>query len=96
MPDPLSDCAGLGIEPTYLQGREPLQANSFFFFFLVFCLFRAAPAAYGCSQVRGLIRAVSPVDARAIAMPDPGCICDLHHSSPTEQGQGSNPQPHGS
>ena len=27
--------------------------------FLVFCLFRAAPAAYGGSQAKGLIRAVA-------------------------------------
>ena len=30
-----------------------------FFFFLVFCLFRAAPAAYGGSQARDLIRAIA-------------------------------------
>ena len=30
-----------------------------FFFFLVFCPFRATPAAYGGSQGRGLIRAVA-------------------------------------
>ena len=30
----------------------------FFFFFFVFCLFRAAPAAHGGSQARGLIGAV--------------------------------------
>ena len=32
---------------------------NFFFFFLVFCLFRATPVAYGGSQTRGLIRAVA-------------------------------------
>ena len=30
-----------------------------FFFFLSFCLFRAAPMAYGSSQARGLIRATA-------------------------------------
>ena len=30
--------------------------SGFFFFFLIFCLFRVAPAAYGGSQVRGRIR----------------------------------------
>ena len=28
-------------------------------YFFVFCLFRTAPAAYGSSQARGLIRAVA-------------------------------------
>ena len=31
----------------------------FFFFFGLFLSFRAAPAAYGCSQARGRIRAVA-------------------------------------
>ena len=31
----------------------------FFFFFFVFCLFRAAPMAYGVSQARGLIGAAA-------------------------------------
>ena len=31
----------------------------YYFFFFVFCLFRAAPAAYGGSQARGRIRAVA-------------------------------------
>jgi len=38
----------------------------------------------------------------ATAMPDPSRVCNLHHSSrqhrilnPLEQGQGSNPNPHG-
>ena len=69
-------------------------------FFVCVCLFRAAPMAYGGSQARGLIRATvaglhqSPSNTRSeprqqptpqlTAMPDP---------QPTEQGQGSNPQP---
>ena len=36
-----------------------LQFFFFFFFFWSFCLFRAAPATYGGSQVRGGIRAVT-------------------------------------
>ena len=72
----------------------------FFFVFLPF--FRAAHAAYGCSQARGLIGAVaaslhhsrsnigSKLRLRSApqlaAMPDP---------EPTERGQGSNPQAHG-
>ena len=31
----------------------------FFILFFFFCLLRAIPAAYGCSQVRGQIRAVA-------------------------------------
>ena len=31
----------------------------FFFFFFVFCLFSTAPAAYGGSKARGLIRATA-------------------------------------
>ena len=74
--------------------------NKIFFFF---CLFRATPVADGGSQAGGPIRAVAeglchrPSNARSkpclqsapqlMAMPDP---------YPTEQGQGSNLQRHGS
>ena len=73
------------------------------FFFFVFCLFRAAPVAYGGSQARGLIRAVAAglcqrhsnsgsepslqPTPQLMATPDP---------YPTEQGQGWIPQSHGS
>ena len=50
---------------------------SLFFFFLVFCLFRVAPVAYGGSQAKMLL----PVYTRATGMPDPSCVCDLHYSS---------------
>ena len=40
------------------------------FFFLSFCLFRAAPVAYGGSQARGPIRAVATSPATATATPD--------------------------
>ena len=36
----------------------PELGPSHFFFFFVFCLFRAVPLAYGGSQARGLIGAV--------------------------------------
>ena len=42
-----------------------------------YCIFRAAPAAYGGYQARGPIRAA----AAATAMRDPSRICDLHHST---------------
>ena len=35
------------------------EEDLFIFYFFVFCLFRAAPAAYGGSQARGLIGAVA-------------------------------------
>ena len=71
--------------------------------FFIFAFPRATPAACGGSQARGLIRAIasglcySHSNARSnphlrptpqvMAMPDP---------EPTEQGKGSNLQPHGS
>ena len=69
----------------------------------VFAFPRAALTAYGGSQARGLIGAVATILCQShsdtgseprlqptpqlMATPDP---------QPTEQGQGSNPQPHGS
>ena len=47
-----------------------------FFFFL-----RAAPTAFGISQARGRIRATAASLPTATAMPDPSCVCDLHHRS---------------
>ena len=74
-----------------------------FFCLFVLCLFRATHAAYGGFQARGLIGAVATglrqshsnagseprlqPTPQLMAMPDP---------RPTEQGQGLNPQPHGS
>ena len=52
----------------------------FSFFLFVFCpFFRAAPAVYGGSQARDLIRALAASYARAT--PDPSRVCDLYHSS---------------
>ena len=80
--------------------KSSLSFSKILFFF---GLFRVTPSAYGGSQARGWIRAVaaglcqSHSNARPelplwptqqlMAMPDP---------QPTEQGQGSNLQPHGS
>ena len=51
--------------------------KSLFFFFWSF---RAIPAAYGGFQATGLeLKLLAYTTARA--MPDPSCICDLHHSS---------------
>ena len=46
-----------------------------------FLLFRAAPGAYGGSQVRGRIGVTAATYTTATAMQDPGRIWDLHHSS---------------
>ena len=43
--------------PSHRESQNP--GFFFFFFFLVFCLFRAAPMAYGGSQARGPIGAVA-------------------------------------
>ena len=51
-----------------------------FFFFLFFCLFRAAPAAYGSSQVRGQIGAAA-ASATATGTQDWNRVCNLYHSS---------------
>ena len=48
---------------------------------LYFRLLRATPTAYEGSQARGLIGAAAVAYTRAIAMPDPSQVCDLHHSS---------------
>ena len=39
--------------------RYVVKPSIFFFFFFVFCLFRAAPAVYGNSQARGRIGAIA-------------------------------------
>ena len=55
----------------------------FLFFFFVFCLFRAAPAAHGGSQARVLSNwsCCCWPTPQPPATPDPSQICDLHHSS---------------
>ena len=74
----------------------------FLFLFLFFCLFalsRAAPVAYGGSQARGLIGAVAAglchSHSNSGSEPHPRPTAMLDPQS-TEQGQGSNLQPHGS
>ena len=76
------------------------------FYFLCVCVFafsRAAPAAYGGSQASGLIGAVaagpcqshSNTGSEPRLQPAPQLMATLD-PQPTEQGQESNPQPHGS
>ena len=64
------------------------------FFFGVFAISWAAGAVHEGSQARGRIGDVA-------ATRDPRGVCDPHLTatpdpSPTERGQASNPQPHGS
>ena len=82
---------------------QQLRKKNLDFFFFFFLLFRAAPATYRGSQVRGLIGATAAglyhshsnagsephlwSTPQLKATPDP---------RPSEQGQGSNPQPHAS
>jgi len=49
------------------------ESRSWLFYF---CLFRAIPVAYGCSQARGPIRAVAADLCRIWAV----SVCNLHHS----------------
>ena len=57
------------LQPTLQLAAMP---NSFFFFFFVFCLFRATLAAYGVSQARGGIGAVT------------ASICHSHNNARSE------------
>jgi len=86
---------------TYLQNRNRLT-GFLGFIFLSFCLFRAAPAAYGGFWTRGRIGAVaaslchshSNVESELHLQPIPQLIA-LLDPQPTEQGQGSNLHPYG-
>ena len=55
--------------------------EEYFFVVVVFCPFRAAPATYGGSQARVLIRAVAAGLHHSQTTPDPSHVCNLHHSS---------------
>ena len=81
----------------YYQQVEYKRVGLGVFFGLFFFFFTAAAVRYRSFQARGGIRAA------ARARPDLGYICDLHYlqlgaiqdPSPTEQGLGLNPNPHG-
>ena len=81
----------------------PFSDLSLFFYFCHFAISWAALAAYGGSQARGLIGAVatglrqshSNVGSEPSLQPTPQLLA-TPDPYPTEQGQGSNPQPHGS
>ena len=89
----------------YAMGVALKSKNEIMYVF-IYCLFafsRAAPAAYGGSQARSRIRAVtaglhhshSNAGSEPHLQPTPQLTATLDRQ-PTEQGQGSNPQPHGS
>ena len=73
------------------------------FCFCLFVLFRAAPAAYGGSRLRGLIGGVaaglhhshSHARSEPRLRPTPQ-LTALLDPQPAERGQGSNPPPRGS
>ena len=70
---------------TQLDPRMKQKEESGFgrgFFLSVFCIFRAAPSAYGGSQPKGLIRAIAAGLHHSQATQNPSHACDLHHSSP--------------
>jgi len=87
---------------TFLYMHKYFKIKSICIFWSFF-LFRAAPKAYGGSQARGLIGAIaaglyhSHNNARSEPrlQPTPQLTVPLDNQ-PTDQGQGSNPQPHGS
>ncbi len=74
-----------------------------FFFFCLFAISWAAPAAYGGSQARGQIGAAAPglrqshsnAGSELRLQPTPQ-LTATPDRQPTEQGQGPNLQPHGS
>ena len=95
---------------TGFESRQS-ESKAYFYFILVliiylflsFCLFWATPAAYGGSQVRGLIGAVAPglhqshsnAGSKLCQRPTPQLVA-RPDPQPTEQGQESNLKPHGS
>ena len=75
----------------------------FIYFFCLFAFSRAALEAYGGSQARGPNGAVAagPCQSHSSARSEPRLqptpqLTATPGPEPTEQGQGPNPQPHGS
>ena len=73
-------CATTGTpQATFFIRTVNISRSPFSFFFFVFCLFRAAPAAYGGSLARSLFGAVAA--AYATAIPGLSRFCDIPHGS---------------
>jgi len=53
----------------------------FIYFFVFLAISWAAPAAYGVPRLGVESEMQPPAYARATAMRDPSCVCNLHHSS---------------
>ena len=88
-----------------MVGKTEFSFFGFVSFYFLKFLFRAAPAAYGGSQARGLNRAELSLLAYATATANARSELRLRTTpqltatqdpQPTGQGQGLNPQPHGS
>ena len=91
------------ISQTHQKSAISLKYHSSCLFCFCFGLFRATPTAYGGSQARGRIRAVaaglhhSLSNARSqLHLRPTSQFTAVLDPEPTERGQGSNPQPHGS
>ena len=80
-----------------------IMNGNLLYIFIYFCFFRTAPMAHGRSQSRGRIRAVaaglshnhSNTGSKLRLWPTPQ-LTAAPDPWPSEQGQGSNPYPHGS
>ena len=80
-----------------------LYRMNIYLFICLFAISWADPSAYGGSQARGLIRtaATGPCQSHSNAGSQPRLqptpqLTATPDCQPTEQGQGPNPQPHGS
>ena len=88
--------------------NELFYSILFIYLLTYFAFFRAAPEVYGSSQARGLSGAVaaSPCHSHSHNRSEPHlrptpqrqwrCLMATPDPWPTKQGQGLNPQPHGS
>ena len=76
-------CLCLAKSPSSTHTQLPWQRPGIFFSFpfSVFCLFRAAPAAYGTSQARGWIGAIAAGLCHSYSNTDLSCVHKLHHGS---------------
>ena len=69
------------VHSAFYWGKLRTPKVIFFFLFLVFCLFKAAPMAHGGSQVRGPFRATAPGQYHSHSNTGSEHVCKLHHSS---------------
>ena len=82
----------------YVIISESVTLSKGSFYFFVVCLCRAIQAACGCSQARGLIGVImqpTPEPQQCEVRAASAAYTLAPGNAATEQGQGSNPQPHG-